>query len=44
MHLEIIPLAPEHIENFHKILDSVAREKRSLLFIEALTLENFTAR
>ena len=26
--VEIVPIAPEHIESFHRTLDFVARERR----------------
>jgi ribosomal protein S18 acetylase RimI-like enzyme len=33
--IRIVPIAKEHIEGFHACLDSVARERRYLAFIEA---------
>lgn len=38
----IVPTAEAHIAGFHAVLDSVAREKRYLLFLEAPSLENCT--
>ena len=34
----IVPISEEHIEGFHKCLDSVARERRFLAFTEAPSL------
>jgi RimJ/RimL family protein N-acetyltransferase len=39
----IVPTAEEHIPALHGVLDSVAREKRFLLFLEAPPLEQATA-
>lgn len=36
----IVPIAEEHIERFRGALDSVARERRYLLFLEAPPLED----
>lgn len=36
---QIVPIAAEHIEGFHRALDSVARERRYLEFLEAPPLE-----
>jgi GNAT superfamily N-acetyltransferase len=36
---EIVPIAAEHIESFHRALDFVARERRYLAFLEAPPLE-----
>jgi ribosomal protein S18 acetylase RimI-like enzyme len=35
MAIEIVPIAQEHIEGFHRALDFVARERRYLAFLEA---------
>jgi ribosomal protein S18 acetylase RimI-like enzyme len=35
----IVPLAVDHIEDFHSALDAVARERRYLLLLEAPPLE-----
>ena len=37
--VEIVPIADEHIESFHRALDFVARERRYLSFLEAPPLE-----
>jgi ribosomal protein S18 acetylase RimI-like enzyme len=37
--VEIVPIAPEHVESFHRALDFVARERRYLSFLEAPPLE-----
>ena len=37
--VEIVPIAPEHIESFHQTLDFVAREQRYLSFLEAPPFE-----
>jgi ribosomal protein S18 acetylase RimI-like enzyme len=36
----IVPISEEHIEGFHKCLDSVARERRFLAFTEAPSLDS----
>ena len=36
---DIVPLAERHIEGFHAVLDSVAREGKYLAFVEAPPLE-----
>jgi len=41
--VEIVPIAPEHIESFHRALDYVARERRYLAFLEAPPLESTRA-
>ncbi len=41
--VEILPVAAEHIESFHRCLDSVARERRFLGFVEAPPLESTKA-
>lgn len=38
--IEIVPLAPGHIDSFHRILDIVARERRYLSFLEAPPIES----
>lgn len=43
MPSRIVPIAEAHIAGFHAVLDSVARERRYLLFLEAPSLENCTA-
>jgi ribosomal protein S18 acetylase RimI-like enzyme len=39
--VEIVPLGPEHIENFHRTLDVVARERRYLALLEAPPIDQF---
>jgi RimJ/RimL family protein N-acetyltransferase len=39
MNFQIVPIAEEHIEAFRSVLDSVARERRYLAFLEAPPLE-----
>ena len=36
----VVPISEEHIESFHKCLDSVARERRFLAFTEAPSLDS----
>jgi len=38
--VQLIPISEENIESFHKCLDSVARERRYLGFVEAPPLES----
>lgn len=38
--VEIVPIAQDHIESFHRALDFVARERRYLSFLEAPPLES----
>ena len=38
--IEIVPISPEHIESFHRTLDTVAKERRYLAFLEAPSLES----
>ena len=38
--VEIVPITQGHIESFHRTLDSVARERRYLAFLEGPPLEN----
>ena len=39
MEFRIVPIAEEHIEGFRSVLDSVAKERRYLAFLEAPSLE-----
>jgi RimJ/RimL family protein N-acetyltransferase len=39
--IEIAPIVPEHIESFHRLFDSIARERRYLAALEAPQLEAF---
>jgi len=41
--IEIIPIAPGHIDSFHRTLDFVARERRYLALLEAPPLESLRA-
>ena len=41
--VEIVPIAADHIESFHRALDFVARERRYLAFLEAPPLEETRA-
>ncbi|MCA6116119.1 GNAT family N-acetyltransferase [Bradyrhizobium sp. WSM 1738] len=41
--VEIVPIAQEHIESFHRSLDFVARERRYLAFLEAPPFESTQA-
>jgi hypothetical protein len=41
--VEIVPIAQDHIESFHRALDFVARERRYLAFLEAPPLESMRA-
>ena len=43
MDIEIVPIAAEHIEAFHRVLDVVARERKYLAFLEAPPLEQARA-
>jgi ribosomal protein S18 acetylase RimI-like enzyme len=43
MDFRILPIAQEHIEGFRTVLDSVARERRYLAFLEAPSLEDLSA-
>ena len=38
--VQIVPIAEKYIESYHKCLDSVARERRYLAFIQAPPLES----
>ncbi len=42
-HIQILPIAEEHIESYHKCLDSVARERLYLAFVEAPPLDSSKA-
>ena len=39
MNARIVPLAEEHVEGFHAVLDSVAREERYLAMFKAPPLD-----
>jgi len=39
--IEIVPVAPVHIDSFHRALDLVARERRYLAMLEAPPIEEF---
>jgi RimJ/RimL family protein N-acetyltransferase len=39
--IEIVPIAPAHIDSFHRALDLVARERRYLALLEAPPIEEF---
>jgi ribosomal protein S18 acetylase RimI-like enzyme len=41
--IEIVPIAQDHIEGFHRALDIVARERRYLAFLEAPPIESTRA-
>jgi ribosomal protein S18 acetylase RimI-like enzyme len=41
--VEIVPIAQDHIESFHRALDFVARERRYLAFLEAPPFESTQA-
>ena len=41
--VEIVPIAQDHIESFHRALDFVARERRYLAFLEAPPFESTRA-
>ncbi len=43
MVVEIVPIAQDHIESFHRAFDFVARERRYLSFLEAPSLESTRA-
>jgi ribosomal protein S18 acetylase RimI-like enzyme len=38
--IKIVPIAEEYIEGFHRCLDSVARERRHLAFVQAPPFES----
>ena len=39
MNIDIVPIATDHIKGFHKALDSVARERKFLAFLQAPPFE-----
>jgi ribosomal protein S18 acetylase RimI-like enzyme len=39
--IEIVPITSDHIDSFHRTVDSIARERRYLAMLEAPPLENF---
>src|ERR1700753_794023 len=39
--IEIVPVAPGHIDSFHRALDLVVRERRYLALLEAPPIEEF---
>ena len=39
--IEIAPIAPAHIDSFHRTYDAIARERRYLAALEAPPLESF---
>lgn len=41
--VEIVPIAQDHIESFHRALDFVARERHYLAFLEAPSFESTQA-
>ena len=41
--IEIVPIAQDHIDGFHRALDIVARERRYLAFLEAPPIESTRA-
>jgi len=41
--IQILPIAEEHIESYHRCLDSVARERLYLAFVEAPPLDSSKA-
>jgi ribosomal protein S18 acetylase RimI-like enzyme len=41
--IEIIPITQDHIDGFHRALDSVARERQYLAFLEAPPIESTRA-
>ncbi len=43
MNYEIVPTKEEHIEGFWKVLDSVARERKYIAFLEGPPMERFRA-
>ena len=43
MEFQILPIAEDHIEGFRSVLDSVARERRYLAFLEAPSLDESRA-
>ncbi|HZM33383.1 MAG TPA: GNAT family N-acetyltransferase [Burkholderiales bacterium] len=43
MEFRVLPIAEEHIEGFRSVLDSVAKERRYLAFLEAPSLDESRA-
>jgi RimJ/RimL family protein N-acetyltransferase len=43
MHVTVLPISAEHIEEFHRVLDVVACEHKYLTFLEAPPLEDTRA-
>jgi hypothetical protein len=41
--VEIVPIAQDHIESFHRTLDVIARERRYLAFLEGPPTESTQA-
>ena len=41
--VHIVPMRGDHVESFHRALDTVARERKYLLFLEAPALEDTRA-
>lgn len=41
--VDVVPIGPEHISGFHRTLDSVARERRCLSFLEGPPIETSRA-
>jgi RimJ/RimL family protein N-acetyltransferase len=39
-HIEIVPIALEHVEGFHRALDGVSRERKYLSIFEAFPVES----
>ena len=39
--IDVAPIAPEHIESFHRLFDTIARERRYLAALEAPPLDSF---
>lgn len=38
MRVDVAPIAPEHIESYHRAVDAVARERKCLTMLEAFPL------
>lgn len=38
----IVPLLPEHMSGYHRVLDSVARERKYIAFLEGPSIEGLT--
>src|SRR5438477_10890533 len=43
MQVNIVPIEESHVDGFHRAIDSVARERRYLAFLEAPPLESTRA-